>query len=104
MSPFTEFHAPRTLDEALEILRDNAAVCVLAGGTDVMVRVRRGVVPAERTTLLSVHRIPGMRGCRREDGELVVGAATTAADLGRETLVAECAPFHARLHAARLTG
>ena len=97
MSPFTEFHAPRTLDEALEILRDNAAACPLAGGTDVMVRVRRGVVPAECTTLVSVHRIAGMRGCRREDGELVVGAATTAADLGREPLVAECAPILAHV-------
>ena len=98
MSPFTEFHAPRTLDEALEILRDKAAAaCVLAGGTDVMVRVRRGVVPAERTTLLSVHRIAGMRGCRRENGELVVGAATTASDLGREPLVAECAPILAHV-------
>ena len=97
MNPFTEFHSPRTLDEALEILRDNAAACVLAGGTDVMVRVRRGVVPAERTTLLSVHRIAGMRGCRRENGELVVGAATTATDLGREPLVAECAPILAHV-------
>jgi len=98
VSPFTEFHAPRTLDEALEILRDNgAATCVLAGGTDVMVRIRRGVVPAERTTLLSVHRIAGIRGCRREDGELVVGAATTAADLGREPLVTECAPILAHV-------
>ena len=98
MSPFTEFHAPRTLDEALEILQDNAAAaCVMAGGTDVMVRVRRGAVPAERTTLLSVHRIAGMRGCRRENGELVVGAATTASDLGREPLVAECAPILAHV-------
>jgi xanthine dehydrogenase FAD-binding subunit len=97
VSPFTQFHAPQTLDEALEILRDNTAACVLAGGTDVMVRVRRGVVPAERTTLLSVHRIVGMRGCRRENGELVVGAATTAADLGREPLVVECAPILAHV-------
>jgi len=98
VSPFTEFHAPQTLDEALEILRDNAAAaCVLAGGTDVMVRIRRGVIPAGRTTLLSVHRIAGMRGCRRENRELVVGAATTATDLGRESLVAECAPILAHV-------
>lgn len=98
MKPFIEFHAPETLDEALGILRQKgAAACVLAGGTDVMVRLRRGLVPVERTTLVSVHRIAGMRGSRREDGELVLGAGTTASDLVRDPLVAECAPILAEV-------
>lgn len=98
MAPITRFHAPLTLDEALEIFRrEGAAARVLAGGTDVMVRVRRGLVPAGWTTLVSVHRIAGMRGIRREDGELVVGAATTASDLMADPLVAECAPILARV-------
>ena len=98
MDPFKEYHAPATLEEALSLLREKgAAACVLAGGTDVMVRLRRGIMPAERATLVSVHRIAGMRGCRRENGELVVGAATTASDLIRDPLVAECAPILARV-------
>jgi CO/xanthine dehydrogenase FAD-binding subunit len=98
VKPFTEYRAPATLEEALGILRERGpAACVLAGGTDVMVRVRRGIVPAELTTLVSVHKIPGMRGCRRENGELVVGAATTASDLIRDPLVAECAPILGRV-------
>lgn len=98
MSQFTEFHAPGSIDEALRILSEKAgSICVLAGGTDVMVRVRRGVVPPAQTTLLSVHRIAGLRGCRRENGEFVVGAATTATDLGRDPLVAECAPILAEV-------
>lgn len=94
MRPFEEYRAPGTLDEALGILSDKgAAACVLAGGTDVMVRLRRGELPAGQTTLVSLHRIDGLRGCRREGAELVIGAATTASDLIRDPLIAECAPI-----------
>jgi len=98
MAPLARFHAPRTLHDALQILRrEGSAARVLAGGTDVMVRVRRGLVPPGWTTLVSVHRIAKIRGCRREDGEIVVGAATTASDLMGDPLVAECAPILARV-------
>ena len=98
MRPFTEFFAPESVDEAVGILRDKGpAARVLAGGTDVMVRLRRGVVPAGCTTLVSIHRIADMRGCRRENGDLVVGAATTATDLLRDAVVAEYAPILARV-------
>jgi CO/xanthine dehydrogenase FAD-binding subunit len=98
MEPFTEYVTPETVDEAVGILRERgSAACVLAGGTDVMVRLRRGMVPPVCTTLISVHRIAGMRGCRRVDGEIVIGAATTASDLIRDPLVAGCAPILARV-------
>jgi CO/xanthine dehydrogenase FAD-binding subunit len=58
-----------------------------------MVRVRRGLIPANCSTLVSIHRIAGIRGCRRENGDVVVGAATTASDLLRDAVVAECAPI-----------
>lgn len=93
-SRITEFSVPETVEDAARILRDKGlSARVLAGGTDVMVRVRRGEVPADCTTLVSVHRIAGMRGCRREGGALVIGAATTVSDLIRDRTVAECAPI-----------
>lgn len=98
MGSFSEFLAPESVEEAVRILRDQGtAACVLAGGTDVMVRVRRGAIPAGCTTLVSTHRIGGMRGIRREKGELVIGAATTAADLLRDPAVTEHAPILARV-------
>jgi xanthine dehydrogenase FAD-binding subunit len=94
VDPFTEFFAPGTVDEAVRILRERGpAACVVAGGTDVMVRIRRGTIPASCTALVSVHNIAGMRGCRRENGDVVVGAATTAIDLVRDPLLAGCAPI-----------
>jgi CO/xanthine dehydrogenase FAD-binding subunit len=98
VSPFTEFFAPETVDEAVGILREKGpAARVLAGGTDVMVRIRRGMVPAECTTLVGIHRIAGIRGCRRENGDLVIGAATTATDLLRDATIAEYAPILANV-------
>jgi len=94
MKPFSEFHAPRTVDEAVAVLRRTSPPArVLAGGTDLMVRVRRGMVPVEQTTLLSVHRIESMRGCRREENAVVIGAATTASDLIRDPVVGQDAPI-----------
>jgi CO/xanthine dehydrogenase FAD-binding subunit len=94
VSPFTEFFAPESVDEAVGILHDKGrAARVLAGGTDVMVRIRRGLIPAECTTLVSIHRIAGIRGCRRENGYIVVGAATTASDLLVDPVAAKSAPI-----------
>jgi CO/xanthine dehydrogenase FAD-binding subunit len=98
MGPFKEYSAPESLEEALRILGDRGdAACVLAGGTDVMVRMKRGALGPKLTTLLSVHRIPGLRGVAQEKGELVVGAATTASDLLRDPLITERAPILARV-------
>jgi CO/xanthine dehydrogenase FAD-binding subunit len=98
MESITEFLAPESVEEAVGILREKGpAACVLAGGTDIMVRIRRGSMPERHTTLVSVHRIREMRGCRRDGNEIVVGAATTAADLIGDPLVAECAPILARV-------
>ena len=44
MKPITEFHSPESVDAAVAILRDRGSrAWVLAGGTDVMVRIRRGL-------------------------------------------------------------
>ena len=93
-----EFFAPETVHDAAGILRDKgSAAWVLAGGTDVMVRLKRGLAPDGCTALVSVHRIAEMRGCRRDGDELVVGASVTAAELIRDPLVLECAPILARV-------
>jgi len=62
-----------------------------------MVRLKRGTLPAGLSTLVSLHRVAGMRGVRRDGDELVVGAATTASDLIRDPLVATHAPILARV-------
>ncbi len=92
------FHAPASVEEAVGLLAEmGPAAVVLAGGTDVMVRARRGTFPDSVTSLLSVHRIAEMRGVRQSGDELVIGATTTATDLIRDPLVANKAPILAQV-------
>jgi len=94
MESIREFVAPESVEEAVEILSERGpSVCVLAGGTDVMVRIRRATMPDEKKLLMSLHRVAGLRGCRREGEEVVIGAATTASDLERDPVIAESAPI-----------
>jgi CO/xanthine dehydrogenase FAD-binding subunit len=94
MAEFSEFHAPTAITEAVEILgARGAAARVVAGGTDVMVRERRGLIPETETALVSLERIEALRGVRQEGDALVVGGCTTAADLTRDPLVAEHVPI-----------
>ena len=94
MTGYGWFLSPTTVREALTILEEKGATArIVAGGTDVMVRVRRKMLPETETTLLSLHRVEAMRGVRIEGDELVIGAGTTAADLMRDPLIAE----HARI-------
>jgi CO/xanthine dehydrogenase FAD-binding subunit len=94
----TQFHAPESVDEAAAILQDaGGGAWVLAGGTDVMVRARRGAIPGSVHSLVSLHRITSMRGVRVDNGELIVGAATTASDLIGDPAVAEHAPILAEV-------
>lgn len=94
MKVLADYCAPTRLAEALEILdRLGAAARVVAGGTDVMVRLGRGLIPATETTLLSVHRLPELAGVREEAGRIVLGAAVTAAEIVRDPLLREKAPI-----------
>jgi len=94
MKAFSRYCAPTTIDEAVGILAtEGDAVRVIAGGTDVMVRVKRGMIPAEETTLLSVHLVEGMGGVSVADGVVTIGAATTTTDLLRDPLIEEHLPI-----------
>ena len=94
MGRLSTYFAPETVQEAVRILGEaGEAARVIAGGTDVMVRIRRGMVPPEQTTLLSVHRIEEMAGVEVDGSEVVVGAATTAADLVLDPVVREHIPI-----------
>lgn len=78
---------PATLEEALR-LRAEHAVRPIAGGTDLVVRHRRGAdLPADiGTPPLFIGRLPELRRIAERDGLLSIGAAVTLAELGRSPL------------------
>lgn len=70
-----DLHRPRSLDEALDLLQENADAHVMAGATALVLLMRQGLV--QPSVVVSV-RDAGLGGIRREkDGSLWIGATTT---------------------------
>ena len=70
---------PTTVDELVEGRAAHPDALLLAGGTDLMVAVNAGALPVPG--VIALRGVDGLRGWRREGDEVVVGAATTYADL-----------------------
>jgi len=71
-----QYHQPATLDEALRLLREHAGRArIVAGGTDVLVELRRGVRPTE--ILIDITRLPDLKDARAAGDTLRLGALAT---------------------------
>lgn len=88
MTIIETYEAPEDLKQALEVLVANKGrVRPVAGGTDVLVRLKRGTHPANETTLLSLRHIPELHTIETTSstanggGGLRVGAAVTMREL-----------------------
>jgi carbon-monoxide dehydrogenase medium subunit len=80
-TPSFRLHQPRSLEEALDALsRHRASVKLLAGGTDLVPKLRAGVL--EVRDLVSLARVPGLgRITYEEDDGLVIGAGARVAEV-----------------------
>jgi carbon-monoxide dehydrogenase medium subunit len=75
------YEAPRTLESAVSLLAGEAGSAqVLAGGTDLLVRLRSGI--GEPDLVVDIKRIDGMNAITAEDGGWRIGAAVSGAELG----------------------
>lgn len=89
--PAFELRQPSTVVEALEILAAEPTAQPLAGGTCLLVDARARKL--RRGTLVDLSRIAELRGIDRDGDALVLGGATTIAELLDSPLVAEGAPI-----------
>jgi 4-hydroxybenzoyl-CoA reductase subunit beta len=81
--PHFTFHAPRTVQEAAELLASAApgAAMLVAGGTDLLPNMkRRQQVPG---TLIGLRRVAELRGVSNGDG-MTIGAGVTLTELVRD--------------------
>lgn len=83
------YRQPETIEDALDDLDHDGAVAI-AGGISVSLEMYRGGLRPSR--LVSLARLPGLRGVRSEPGELVVGALSTHGSLLRSELLARIHP------------
>lgn len=88
------FHAPSSLAEALELLAGQPQARLLAGGTDLLVRLRHELPDAaEAPPLISLARLSELQGVRAEGEWLSIGAGTSFAQLIASPLLAGHAPL-----------
>ena len=85
------FEAPTSIDAAVALLAAEDGVSrLLAGGTDVLVQLRSGMV--EPDLLVDVKRIPGLSEIVQEDSGWRIGAAVPAIAMKEDTALAAAWP------------
>lgn len=89
--PRFDLHRTTSLEEAHELLlrygEDAAALC---GGTELLLLLKLGY--AAYGHLVEISRIPELEGIRRDNGDLVIGAATTHRKIESSPMVLELLP------------
>jgi 4-hydroxybenzoyl-CoA reductase subunit beta len=86
--------APVTVESAVELLCRETGIAVLAGGTDLVPRLKHGLVQPRH--LLSLGRIEALHQIGPEKEAFRIGAAVTLADLAVHPAVLETFPALAR--------
>jgi len=81
-----DYHAPTSVEEALQLLGSSGDVRVLAGGQSLIPLLKLRLAAPE--VVVDLGRIESLRGIREEDGTLVIGAMTSHDDVARSSLVA----------------
>ena len=83
---------PDCLEDALALVDRHPDARLIAGGTDLLVRLRREPCAAP---LISLERVGALQGIEEidEDGVLAIGALTRIAELVRSPLLADRAPL-----------
>lgn len=70
------YHAPRTVAEALELLAQHGDACrLIAGGTDLILEIERGVRKPQ--IVIDISRIADLGALERRNGSLTLGALVT---------------------------
>ena len=85
LKPFSYFD-PATVSEAVEILaKEGSGAYPLAGGTDLLVRRKRGDVSA--ATFVNLKRLTELAGIQTLQGWVRIGALTTIAELEQSSTI-----------------
>lgn len=85
LAPF-DLLRPESIDEAVAALA-NPAAQLIAGGTDKMVQLRRGL--ATPSVLVDISGIKALKSIEKTDGGLRIGAGVTLAELGSNAELAK---------------
>ena len=87
LAPFI-YTAPESLDEAVELLRENEDARLLAGGQSLLTAMKLHHISP--SMLIDLHKIQALRGIKQtSDGILHIGAMTTFAEIAEDKGIQE---------------
>lgn len=89
--PEFRLHKPATITEAVELRRQDPSARFLAGGTDLIVNMRRGI--ASPGALIDITGIEALHRLASDRQSLTIGAAVTLAKLIADTRIGEHWPL-----------
>jgi CO/xanthine dehydrogenase FAD-binding subunit len=95
-----EYSAPTTIVEACKLLAEHSDAIVLAGGTDVIVKMKEGSLRPKH--VVNIKKIPGLSGIKETPDGIWIGALTRIRDIEKSTLVQE--KLHILYEAVRVIG
>jgi len=95
MLPTFELIKPTSLEQALEMLAAMPSACPIAGGTNLIVDARAGKLAPD--TVIDIGGLDELRGVEVADTEIIIGSATTIAELLQDSTIQESASV---LHSA----
>ena len=91
MYDIEEYYNAKTVEEAVRLLREHPDARVIAGGSDVLIKIREGKMAG--VSLVCIREIPELRGVRlSESGDLFIGAGTTFSHITNDPLIWQYIP------------
>ena len=86
------YYDAETVSEATELLAENANLKIIAGGTDVLIKMHGGQL--ENAELLSLRKIKSLETIRRaEDGTIAIGAMATFTKVFNDPILRDSIPI-----------
>lgn len=88
--PRLAYHRPGELNGALQLMREKEPWTLMAGGTDFIPGLRKGVWSyPDGVRVIDVRDLPELHGIDLENGNVRIGAATRLADIIRSPVIRE---------------
>jgi len=84
---FKHFNA-YSIDEAVSLMgRYGERACIIAGGTDLLGKMKDAILPAYPEALVNIKTIPGLSYIKEDGSMLKIGALTTLSEIAHSSLV-----------------
>lgn len=92
MYDIQKFYQATDVADAIRALQEDTEAIIIAGGSDVLIKIREGKFAGCR--LVSIHGIRELEGvCMEADGTIVIGPTTTFSHLTNNAMIQEHVPM-----------